>query len=434
MGVYERKIKRRKDVFSVTDSIEYIVWFHRVFGTSLKSHKALDYYGSCEELYRAVMSGNDTSGLTVGMPSSRYEAFSILDARKIVDLCEEKGWDIIPHNSELYPAELKSIGNYPVMLFAHGKKDVLTRPVKAAIVGSREADEVARKIAYNAAFNLSKTGITVISGAALGIDSCAHLGAVDGAGETIGILGCGLGSSYMDRIGDFYDKVMEHGVYITEMFPFENASKYTFPERNRLISGMSRAVLVACASEKSGSLTTAAKAKKQNRRVYAVAPEIYRSKGCEQLLMNGAYYFYNAGDIAYPLREHIPPDSFNEYYCNRPVSASFCNVQNDNTVTAVRKKDSLFSQSSAESIISRAKAAAAAKKETEAPEKNKELPDTVSDNAKRIYSVLGNEPVQRDSLVSLTGLRIPQVLSSISELETFGFIKTLPGGRVEKKS
>ena len=413
----------------MSQSVEYIVWFHKVFGTSLKAHKAFEYYGSCEKLYKAVMSGNDESGLTAEMPRSKYDSFSILDAEKIIALCEENGWDIIPCNSEFYPNELKDIGNYPLMLFAHGKKEVLTRPVKIAVVGSREAEDKAEKTAYNAAFNLSKTGAVIVSGAALGIDSCAHLGAIDSKGETIGILGCGLGSSYMDRIGEFYDKVLTNGVYITEMFPYENASRYSFPERNRLISGISRAVLVACAAEKSGSLITAEKAKKQNRRVYAVAPEICCSKGCEQLLANGAYYFYNAGDIAYPLREYFPKDSFNEYYCNRPVNASGNDVKYEDM--AIPKKKTAKSPPS-EKTVKKKSVSSDKEKNIPSSQTEKVLPDNLSDNAGKIYSLLGDVPLQRDSLVGLTGLRIPQVLSALSELETAGLIKSVPGGRIEK--
>lgn len=412
----------------MAEPVEYVVWFHKVFGTTLKAHRAFTYYGSCENLYNAVMSGQDLSGLTADMPPSKYKSFSILDAQKIIALCEDNGWNIIPYYSQFYPSELNEIGNYPMMLFAHGKKEILARPVKIALVGSREAEKKGEIAAYNASFNMSKAGAVIVSGAALGIDSCAHLGAIESGGETIGVLGCGLGSSYMNRIGEFYDKVLTHGVYITEMFPYMNASRYTFPERNRLISGISRAVLVAYAGESSGSLGTAECAKKQNRRVYALAPEICASVGCNKLLSGGAYYFYNAGDIVYPLREYFPKESLNEYYCNRPVSASVGVINYEELAVPHKKAARAPSEKAAE----KKNKPAVQEERPSPPVKEKELPDNLSDNAKKIYSLLGDTPMQRDSLVNLAGLRIPQVLCAVTELETQGLIKTVPGGRIEK--
>lgn len=413
------------------DAVEYIVWYHKLFGNSLRARKALRQYDSCKALYEAILAGEEINGIDNVALYDKCRAYSIIDAMAVIAQCEENGWDIIPYTSEFYPPELLTIPDYPMLLFADGKKEILTRPAKISVIGSREAKADAEKVAYNASFNLVKTGSVIVSGAALGIDSCAHLGAVEAGGETIGVLGCGLGNSYMKRISSFYERVRKQGVYITEMLPFENVSRFSFPERNRIISGISRAVLVTCAAEKSGSLITAELAKKQHRRVYAVAPEICYSKGCEELLVNGAYYFYNAGDIAYPLRRYYDEDCFNEYYCNAPIGPLTGSFTAEDMAIPKKQKNRKTAEKNAEKTAE--KRDVLSEKNDKGQEKKEiVIPDTLSENAKKVYSHLTDSPVQRDFLVGITGLRIPQVLTALSELETAGLIKNVAGSRIEK--
>lgn len=410
------------------ESLNSIIWFHKLLRSTKKGRKALAHYGSCEALYKAIMAHNEETGLAQTAPMGKYESFSLADAQVIVDICKDNGWEIITYLSEYYPKELLLTDDYPMILFCDGNKEILKRPVKISIVGSREAKEDAEEVAYNSAYNLAKTGALIVSGAALGIDSSAHLGAIEADGETVGVLGCGLGNSYMNKIGDFYSRVTEKGAYVTEMFPFEKVSQGSFPERNRIISGMSRAVLVTCAAEDSGSLITADYAKKQKRRVYAMAPEVCYSKGCEQLIENGAYGFYNAGDIAYPLKEYFEEGTFNEFYCNRSVSAASSTKKREDMALPKKNTKSSSCANKKSDVSAKKVKAEDVKEDTE----KVELPETLSENAKLIYNTLTEVPMQRDSLVDLTGLRIPQVLCAVSELETFRLIRTVPGGRIEK--
>lgn len=284
------------------------------------------------------------------------------------------------------------------------------------------------EIAYNSAYNLVKTGSLIVSGAARGIDSAAHLGAIEGGGYTVGILGCGLGNSYMNKSKNLYERVLPQGAYITEFFPYESVSLSSFQDRNRLISGMSRAVLVACASEKSGALITANHAKEQKRRIYSMAPEICFSKGCENLINEGAYVFYHAGDIAYPLREYYDEREFNEYYCNRPVSRQSDSEERiDMSLIEGNGRKSTKKKSNIKKDKVEKK-----EKEQEQKQKQNEIPEDMSDNARLIYGMLTDGVFSVDSFVESTGLRIPLVLCAVSELETLRLIKTLPGGRIEK--
>ncbi len=407
------------------DELAYIVWFHKMFGSTKRGVKLLSFYGGdYERFYEAVINGEDKTGITEKMPEKKFRDYSPVDADKELGICEMYGWEVISCKSPLYPKELAETDSYPHILFCDGNTEILSRAVKFAVVGSREAHPDAEVITRNAAYNLAKTGAVIVSGAAMGIDSCAHLGAIEGGGETIGVLGCGLGSEYMDKIGSFYEKVKENGVYVTEMFPFQNASRYSFPERNRLISGMSKAVLVACAAENSGSLITAETAKKQHRRVYAFAPEICFSTGGKKLIDEGAYVFYNAGDIAYPFRDFYESGKFNDSYCNNPVNNISSKDKEDMAIPKKAPVKKSGEKNKTEEKINK-------KTEVEAC-KVRELPDTLSSAALTVYRALGASPEILDHLVIKTGLKITDVLIAVSELETELLIKSLPGSRIEK--
>ena len=404
------------------------MWYHGLFGNSKKAKKALEHYGSVERLYEVVANDEDTDGLLRGFSRQKLTSYSLFDASESIELCRDIGGDVITFESEYYPKRLLEINDYPLILFYHGDREVLRENVNVAIVGSRKAPDEALEISYNSAYNLAKTGAVIVSGAANGIDTAAHKGAVAAGGATVGVLGCGLGNEYMDRLGDFYDEVCENGIFITEMLPFAEPSKFTFPERNRMISGMSDSVLVTFAGEKSGSLITAATAKKQKRRVYAMSEKIFLSDGCKKLISEGAYIFNNAGDIVYPLREKYG-GRLEESYCNRSVEAVSLDKE-AYTVAPVKKQDS----AETEKKTSAAPKKNAEKKATTPAEEEKtvrELPDSFSEEAKKIYSVLLDGKRDVNSLVDMTGLPVRAVLMSVSELEIYGFVKNLPGAVVE---
>lgn len=410
------------------DRLSYITWYHTVFGTSKKAAKALEYYGGFERLYEVVCDDADTEGLLSGFSPEKLKYYSLLDASEINEMCKDIGGEAIAFDSPYYPASLREIRNFPYVIFCQGDKEILKEKLFVSIVGSRDAPDEALSVSYNAAYNMAKSGAVIVSGAALGVDSAAHKGAIAAGGATVGVLGCGLGSEYMHRIGGFYDEVCKNGVYITEMLPLARPSKYSFPERNRIISGMSRAVLVTYAGAKSGSLITAETARKQKRRVYAVAPDLFPSEGCKKLIAADSYVFYNAGDILYPLKEHCG-ERFDECYCNKPVNVKLADPA-AYTLEAEKEASSVSTEKKKVSVRKKAE------KKSPVPEKEEKkdepLPDYLSEAAKKVLSVLPDKKTDVDGLVPLTGLAIQTVLAAVSELEIFGFVKSLPGKMLER--
>ena len=198
---------------------------------------------------------------------------------------------IIPITGEDYPPQLQQIAKPPPLLYIRGNPNCLHLP-QLAIVGSRRMTKGAEVIATSWAKNLAASGFTITSGMAIGIDSCAHRGAVEASkGISIGVIATGIDCMYPSRNASLAEQIIEKGgALVTEFAPGTPPLAAHFPQRNRIISGLSLGVLVVEAALKSGSLITAKYALEQNREVFAIPGSINspQSKGCHQLIKQGA--------------------------------------------------------------------------------------------------------------------------------------------------
>ncbi|HEX6661158.1 MAG TPA: DNA-processing protein DprA [Sphingomicrobium sp.] len=197
-----------------------------------------------------------------------------------------------------YPALLSCIGDPPPVLWARGGLGVLGRPA-VAIVGSRAATTYALDVGWRLASELAGRGIVVVSGLARGVDSAAHRGSLGAGGPTVAVLGSGLDRVYPFEHGGLAETIANNGVVISELGPGGLPLPEHFPLRNRIISGISLAVVVVEASEKSGSLITARCAMEQGRDVMAVPGSVLtgRNRGSHSLLKDGAKVVETADDI-----------------------------------------------------------------------------------------------------------------------------------------
>jgi DNA processing protein len=207
------------------------------------------------------------------------------------------GIGVIAWNEPRFPAPLLAIADSPPALWYRGSLDCLDAPL-VAIVGSRAASAVSLEIAAKLGADLAEWGVTVVSGLARGVDSAAHRGALQ-KGNTVAVLGCGLDRVYPAEHASLAADIGKHGVVLSEFPPGTPPLPFHFPLRNRVISGLSRAVVVIEASEKSGSLITAMCALEQGRDVMAVPGNAVsgRNRGGHALIRDGAAIVECADDI-----------------------------------------------------------------------------------------------------------------------------------------
>lgn len=199
-----------------------------------------------------------------------------------------------------YPAILKEIHNPPKQIYIKGEI-IPQDKVAVAVVGTRKYTPYGKQVALEIAGKLAKLGITIVSGLAKGIDTFAHRSALENEGRTIAVLGTGLDkkSFYPAENYKLSEKIAKNGAVISEYPEGTRGTKFTFPERNRIVSGLSLGVVVVEAPEKSGALITAALAVEQNREVFAVPGSIYEknSQGTNKLIQMGAKLITDVDDI-----------------------------------------------------------------------------------------------------------------------------------------
>lgn len=253
----------------------------------------------------------------------REVAERIVEGRKRIDLdrqiklIEKNNVTLIPLDSELYPASLKSIFDPPLVLFVKG--EILPQDYfSIAIVGTRLASFYGRTMSEKLSSQLAEKGFTIVSGGARGIDTFSHQAALRAKGRTLAVLGCGLDIAYPPENKKLFEEIAKKGAIISE-FPLSmRPDKGNFPMRNRIISGLSLGVVVIEAPHKSGALITVTHANEQGREVFSVPghADSFVSKGTNQLLREGAKLVENADDIIEEL-EPILKSKINEFKTNQ---------------------------------------------------------------------------------------------------------------------
>ncbi|MFZ2725904.1 MAG: DNA-processing protein DprA [Methylococcaceae bacterium] len=209
----------------------------------------------------------------------------------------------------LYPAQLLEISNPPPLLFVRGKPEILRLP-QVAIVGSRNPSAQGMETGFQFAKALSEKGLVITSGLALGIDAASHQGALAAKGLTIAVTGTSLDRVYPSKHKDLATQIVQTGALVSEFPPNTVAKASNFPQRNRIISGLCRGLLVVEAAKDSGSLITARFALEQNREVFAIPGSIHNplARGCNALIREGAKLVETTQDILEELNYKIQID------------------------------------------------------------------------------------------------------------------------------
>jgi len=268
--------------------------------------RLLAKFGSPEEIFSASIS-QLREFVDDDIAQKIQNGIDLEAIKPTLDWLQKDNAHLVTFADSTYPQKLLEISNPPAVLYAIGNLQWLNHPT-IAMVGSRSATPQGEKNAENFAESLCNQGLCVVSGMALGIDGASHRGAIKANGATIAVVGTGLDIVYPAKHRDLAHKIAERGLIISE-FPLGTPSKaQNFPRRNRLISGLSLGCLVVEANIDSGSLITARLSAEQGREVFAIPGSIHSpvTKGCHQLIKQGAKLVENVQDILEELKNSLP--------------------------------------------------------------------------------------------------------------------------------
>lgn len=294
-----------------------------------------------------------------------------------------------------YPALLKRIPDPPLALFVDGAWELLWT-AQVAIVGSRNATPGGLALGRSFASHFAAAGLSTCSGLALGMDGAAHQGALDAGGNTVAVLGSGIDRIYPPQHGTLASRIREHGCLVSEYPPGAPPRAENFPQRNRIISGLSLGVLVVEAALGSGSLITARVAAEQGREVFAVPGSVHNpmARGCHELIRKGAKLVETAHEVLAELG---------------PLAQSL----GAELRTRLGGLDRAMPPTANELV-------------------HRLQPDGPDDEDAALLGAMGHDPVALDQLVERTGSNIPQLSSQLLRLELDGRVASLGGGRYQR--
>ncbi len=341
----------------------------------------LERFGTARAVFEAAPSEiREVKGVGSKLLGRIAAAQSQIDVEAEIALCRRNDVAILVEADSGYPRTLREIHDPPGVLFVRGElksDDALS----IGIVGTRHGSHYGRTQAERLAGSLARAGLTVVSGLARGIDAAAHRGALDAGGRTIAVLASGVLNIYPPEHEKLAEEVAAQGAVLSESPPKFEPLAGSFPQRNRLISGLSLGVIVVEAPERSGALITARHAMEQGREVFAVPGRVdgRTARGCHQLIRDGATLVESADDVLEqlgPLVEAAPREQG----------------------PAVRHPAEL----------------------------------KLNEVEQQVLAAIGEETVSIDHLAGTTGIAIPRLLSTISVLEMRRLIRRLSGTTVAR--
>ena len=409
-------------------------------------------YGTATELIEKepneLFAAGEIDGATLGKLVFARSPEMRKRVDETVELCRKNGWRIITPQSRLYPERLLLLRRFPFVLYADGDAELLNAPFKCSIVGTRNASQKARTAAFKFAYGLSQLGVSVVSGGALGIDAASHEGALAGSTGTIGVLGAGLGSGYLQKNADLRRRISRRGVLVSELEPFEAPSKYTFPERNRIIASLGDACLVIESGVNGGSLITAERAREAGRPIFVPSKKIIVSDGCERLSESGAAETDSPADLFESIAGRaagetalrtVPASAAPDYDVDFELPGFkrfFFGENTDSRPSEHADKVKTKKEKTNKTVKTEENASSVPERRlfAETPEPNLFTVAPITDGESEVLNVLTKTPVSLDKIVELTGLGTDVVSSSLTLLELRGTVSSYYGNLYSLKT
>jgi DNA processing protein len=371
--------------------LKYWIAFSKIYSIgTINLRRMLDYFGNIENAWHAAPADMvKIEGLS-SLSSRTIEKF-IDERNKIGDLDElhdsilNKDITVLTMNDENYPYYLKQIYDPPMVLYIKGNLDRFNQERSLAVVGSRKASHYIKEVLKKIISEFRGTDISIVSGMALGVDSAAHQAAIENKLNTIAVIGSGFDNIYPEKNKTLFKNIVEAGgAVVSEYVPTERAALWTFPRRNRIISGLSQGTLVGEAGLKSGALITAKLCLDQNRELMCIPGMVTNpnTEGTYKLIKEGAAVITNAQDILNQLNWEIKPEFLQ--------AASNSSQEN--------------SDSSSENLT----------------------------NEQKILNMLDLDPKSFDLILKETNINIDELMMALTTLELMGNVKQLPGQQFVK--
>lgn len=391
------------------------LWFSRLTSLSLRQkHRLLTQFGSLEKLLDAV----DFAGLE--LKEEALEDLKTKDtaqAARLCRLCGKNGIGILCWDDPRYPGALRQIPDPPLVLYYLGKLPNFAEKPAIGVVGTRKASTYGLTTARRISGQIAACGAAVVSGMAFGIDSMAALGALDAGGTVVGVLGCPIDKVYPASNRALYDRMKERGCLLSEYGPGDMTGPWSFPQRNRIISGLTLGVLVVEAPEKSGALITAQSALEQNRDVFVVPGnvDVDTCAGSNALLRAGAIMVSCGWDVVEQYASRYPQALHRaDYTPTEDLPAFDLQVAQIPQIPEPNCKKSIDKAPSPPySVV------------------DKQIPLTEEEQA--VVAVLQNGADLVDNVIAQAGVCPGNAMAVMTMLEIKGLVEKLPGNCVKLK-
>ncbi|MEI0489029.1 DNA-processing protein DprA [Brachyspira pulli] len=353
---------------------------------------------------------------------SNFDKNEILDkANIIVEKSKDYGIGILSLFDEDYPFNLKQIDNPPYILYYKGDLKKLRRN-SIAIVGTREPTNESRKYSFELASKLSSLNISVVSGMAKGVDREAHLGAISSLVNTVAVLGNGIDTVYPSENLQIYNKLVEKGIIVSEFEIGRKPDRMNFPRRNRIISGLSYAVVMVEAASKSGALITVDYALNQGRDVY-IAPYDEKNNayfGNHKLYKDGAKIAYSFIDILEDFDSIFSNDD--DYTKMKLKYFEGGDIKSKNIKKETIIKEEIVINKNEREIKKEEK------KKQKVEKQNNEVISNLEEEETVLYNIIKNaEKIHIDDIIEKSNMNVQTVTSMLMQLEIKGIIKQLSG-------
>lgn len=373
-------------------------------------HKLISAFGSAEQAWSASFSAWKELGVhRAHLQRHEQPEQTLASIDKIEQALIAKQYQLVFADQSEFPLQLLQIYDPPPLLFYRGNINRLQQ-AQIAMVGSRKPTAHAQKTTFDIAQYLAQTGYVITSGLAMGVDKCAHLGALaqadsDYQGRTVGVMGTGIDVYYPNHHDKLFAQIIEQGgCIISELLPHTQPHKHTFPRRNRLVAGLSLATIVTEATIKSGSLITARLTSEQGKQVFAIPSHIdnKNAEGCHHLIREGATLIYHPEQVLSDVNAQL------NFPQKKPTPAKSTNLD---------KEDNLHQSAVADRLPL-----------TNSLSTRLPLTIKVPEHLSGIYELLDWQGQDLDALLMSSKLAAPQLIGQLMELELLGAIE-VQGGR-----